>query len=289
MGLTDGTQYFFHVFATNSAGDGPVSNEDSATPETPVPPTPPATVPDAPMAIAGTPRPNLVVDWHWEIPDDNNGAQVTSYTFQWRLDGQPWSGNQTTGITTTYFTQTLPNATNGVQARVLAVNSVGNSPYVTSSVIAASALQPPPQQSHNFTATQTWAWPYDHAERAALVLTAEGGAPTRDMGSDIDLGAGAWTGACSDGTTLWFVDTNSTSATAYTASTSARNSAFDINLGSASWQGAASDGTTLWFIEFQTSVAHAFTASTRRAMSPLISACHRALLVRRQMARLSGL
>ena len=41
-GLTNGTDYDFRVRATNSVGNGPWSNEDSATPAAPVvPPTPP--------------------------------------------------------------------------------------------------------------------------------------------------------------------------------------------------------------------------------------------------------
>ena len=195
-GLTDGTDYDFQVYATNSAGDGPVSNEATATPVNPVPPPPPATVPDAPAAVTGVTRPGLVVVWEWDIPPDDGGAMITSYDHQWRYDGNAWSGNTTTGLETLYFSHTVANANNGVQARVRARNSEGAGGWRTSAVVAADALQPTPMQIHEFDSTQTWNWPYDHVDRASVVLTAESSAPTRDMGSDIDLGAGAWTGAC---------------------------------------------------------------------------------------------
>ena len=50
--LTDGTEYFFQVFATNSVGDGQPSNEDSATPVTPTPLVVP-TEPEAPTDLIG--------------------------------------------------------------------------------------------------------------------------------------------------------------------------------------------------------------------------------------------
>ena len=90
----------------------------------------------------------------------------------------------------------------------------------------------------------------------------------RDSSKDIDLGEGAWLGAASDGTTLWFIDSESDNAIAYVAATRARDSAKDISLGSNIWSAATCDGTTLWVLDRdpRTSVrevARAWTASTR--------------------------
>ena len=171
--LTDGTSYDFRVRAINSVGNGPQSNEASATPAAPVTP-PTATVPGSPDAISGTPRRPLIVDWTWDIPNDNGGEQITSYEFQWRFDGDGWSNaNLTTGLQVTFRSITIANANRGVQARARAVNSVGNSGWRTSTVITAADLDDEaglPTQRHRFTTSQTWNWPYDDLERAVAVL-----------------------------------------------------------------------------------------------------------------------
>ena len=262
--LTDGTEYFFRIRARNSIGNGPWSNETSATPVSPVVP-PTDTAPDAPAAITGTPRIALIVDWTWELPDDNGGQVIESYDFQWRYAGNNWSNaNLIVGLEVAYYRVTVANTNNGVQARVRASNSIGNSSWRTSGVIAASSLFDSPQQRHRFTSSQTWNWPYDDLERASVVLfgVAE---PMRNTSADISFIASNWVGATSDGTTLWFVNaiTDPDTAQAYTAATLARNSAFDIAIGSALWSGATSDGTTLWFLNNTIDTAQAYTAATR--------------------------
>ena len=69
--------------------------------------------------------------------------------------------------------------------------------------------------------------------------------PTRNSGRDISLGTEIWQGGVSDGTTLWFVNTDT--ARAYVAATGARDSGKDISLGTGTWQGGVSDYDTLWF------------------------------------------
>ena len=143
--LANGTQYFFQVYATNSVGDGPVSNESDATPSDAVPPPPASTVPDAPTNISSTPRVPLIVEWLWEVPDDNGGERIEDYDFQWRYDGDAWApANLTSGLESTYYRLTVANANNGVQARARARNSVGTSAWVTSVVLAAGSLLPGP-------------------------------------------------------------------------------------------------------------------------------------------------
>ena len=222
-------------------------------------------VPDAPASITGTPRRPLIVDYIWTIPPDDGGQPVLDYDFQWRYDNVGFSGNLTTGLTSTTRSITLANDNNGVQARVRARNSVGTGAWRTSSVIAASSILPSPQQRHRFTSSQTWNWPYDDLERATMELTgASGSGVTRDATKDINVSTGIL-GATSDGTTLWFIQIiqNDTNARAYTASTRVRDTTRDINLGTGSWNSAVSDGTTLWFVDNFSHEAIAHTASTQ--------------------------
>ncbi len=116
-GLTNGTKYFFKVTAVNGVGEGPVSNEASATP---------ATVPDAPsglFAVAG----NTQVVLNWDAPS-NGGSAITSYNI---YEGTSPGGEtflQGTGSTATTFT--LTGLTNGTTYyfQVTAVNGVGEGP-----------------------------------------------------------------------------------------------------------------------------------------------------------------
>ena len=126
--LDESTTYEARVAARNSIGNSFWSSETAATtPAEPVTPTPPAdTVPDAPTAIEGTLRQTLAglaVDWSW-VPADDGGAQITSFTLQWRYQGSGWSGNI---VTTARGCETieLPATVGVVEARVRAVNAIG--------------------------------------------------------------------------------------------------------------------------------------------------------------------
>ena len=263
--LTNGTEYDFRVRATNSAGDGAWSNEDSAEPVLPPPPPPADTVPDPPASAPdGTARRALNIDWTWDLVSDDGGAMVTSYDFQWRVAGAAWSGNVTT-TTEAYVRTTAPNTSNGIQGRVRATNSVGtSSTWSPTGTVAAGDLIPLPTQRHRFTSGQTWNWPYGASGRASVALFGILFA-TRNSAHDITLGDRSWNGGVSDGTTLWFIDqTNPDTAFAYNASTRARDATRDISLGSGDWVGGVSDGTTLWFINsISPDRAVAYTASTR--------------------------
>ena len=173
-GLTEGTTYYFRARASNSAGNGAYSPTASlerddleATPGTPT-------------SLAGTPRRPLIIDWTWEVPNSNGGQRIESYDHQWRYSGDAWSGN-TENTEGTYRRITVPNANNSVQARVRARNSVGQSSWSGTITVSSGDLLESPSQRHRFTSSQTWNWPYDDLERAAMVLqggtegTANGG------------------------------------------------------------------------------------------------------------------
>ena len=264
--LTDGTEYDFRVRATNSVGNGPNSEEASATPESPTPPPPADTAPDAPTNIEGTPRLPLIVDWTWELPNSNGGQRIEDYDFQWRYQGDSWSNaNLTSGLELSYMRITVADTSTGVQARVRASNSVGNSGWSGTVTVTSGDLLDSPTQRHRFTSSQTWTWPYDDLERATVTLF---GRDFIDSNSsrNIVLDNSNWQGGVSDGTTLWFIDTlpNPDMAVAYTAATRARDSSRDIALGNIGYVGGVSDGTTLWFITATNpDTAFAYNASTR--------------------------
>ena len=78
----------------------------------------------------------------------------------------------TSGLTSTTMSITVADATNDVQARVRAVNSVGTGAWITPTVTVDSGDLLPPivQQVFRFTTSQTWNWPYDDLERAVAVI-----------------------------------------------------------------------------------------------------------------------
>ena len=119
--LTNDTEYFFRVRATNRNGNGPWSNEAR---ETPVEPEPEATAPEqasAPVATAG----NTEISWVVQPPDDG-GSQITGY--QWRFrrvtnPAQSWT-MVNTGASNTLRRTGLING-QSYEAQVRATNSIG--------------------------------------------------------------------------------------------------------------------------------------------------------------------
>lgn len=70
-GLTNGTEYFVEVFATNSAGNGTASSPRFA--------AVPATTPSAPRSVAATAGENQA-SVTWTAPSSNGGSSITGYT-----------------------------------------------------------------------------------------------------------------------------------------------------------------------------------------------------------------
>ena len=125
--------------------------------------------------MTGTPRRPLIVDWTWELPDDNGGQRISSYDFQWRYSGDAWAAaNIVAGLETSYYRLSVANTNRGVQARVRASNSVGTSGWSGTATVSQSgdiaSESSVPTQRHRFTSSQTWVWPYDDLERAVALL-----------------------------------------------------------------------------------------------------------------------
>jgi parallel beta-helix repeat protein len=130
-GLTNGQTYYFKVSAINFMGEGPLSNERSATP---------ATVPSAPTLISSATNTGGVV-LVWAAPSSNGGAAITGYNV--------YRGTSSGGVTLliklgnvlTYTVSSL--STTHYYYQISAVNSVGEGPLSNAlypgSIPAASA------------------------------------------------------------------------------------------------------------------------------------------------------
>ena len=112
--LTNGTLYYFRVYATNLAGIGPFSNVVTVIP---------FTVPSAPTltAVPG----NGLVDLSWNAPV-NNGRDISSYVIQKSIDSMTWDFDSSTNATTRF--KRVSGLNNGItyKFRVYAINAAGN-------------------------------------------------------------------------------------------------------------------------------------------------------------------
>src|SRR5437016_6224102 len=70
--VTNGVTYYYKVSATNAIGEGPKSNEASATPSAP------ATPPGAPQALTATPA-DTTVSLTWSPPVSNGRSPLTNH------------------------------------------------------------------------------------------------------------------------------------------------------------------------------------------------------------------
>ncbi len=134
--LTNGTEYFVRVAASNDVGEGSPSATVSATP---------ATVPGRPGSV-GAERGDGTVTVSWGAPSDG-GSEVTGYKVQWRADGDQFDASVRQAVLGAgASSRSLSSLTNGTEyfVRVLAVNAVGDGPWSsTVSAVPARAAGPP--------------------------------------------------------------------------------------------------------------------------------------------------
>ncbi|MDD1768254.1 MAG: fibronectin type III domain-containing protein, partial [Methanomassiliicoccales archaeon] len=141
--VTNGQIYYYQVSAVNSLGEGPRSDEASATP---------ATIPSAPQnleALSGDSEVTLT----WSAPVSNGGAPIAAY----RIYRGATSGGESFLIAVgNVLTYVDPSVTNGqtYYYKVSAVNSVGEGPLsAEDSVVPATTPSAP--QSLQVTAGNT--------------------------------------------------------------------------------------------------------------------------------------
>src|SRR5205809_158605 len=135
-GLTNGVTYYYQVSALNNVGEGPKSNEASATP------TAPATPPGAPQGLGATAG-DATVTLTWSAPNSNGGSPITNYRIYRGTSSNGETLKATIGNVLTYTDTTV---TNGVTYyyQVSAVNAAGEGPRSNEASATPSPPPPPP-------------------------------------------------------------------------------------------------------------------------------------------------
>ncbi len=226
-GLVNGTEYGVRVRAQNSAGLGPNTPTEYATPVAPEEPEPEPEEPGAPQNLAVTPG-NMQLELRWDPPADNGGATITNYKIQHAVRGSAdWMDSGDSGTTTTFTVTGLVNGTEyGV--RVRAQNSAGLGPNTPSEY--ATPAEPPEEPDPD---PEVPGVPRNlSAEAGNAQLTVEWQAPAEDGGAQITgyeleyavRGSGNWMDAQHSGTETRFILRNLVNGTEYGVRVSATNS-----------------------------------------------------------------
>ena len=123
--VTDGGAAIFRAIVANGPGTGNAASPTTANQTVWENVSGTATAPDEPDRPVGIGS-DAVIEWGWRCPMDN-GAAISRFEFQWRRAGDEWP--TAIRITGTYYEVT--GLSNGVtyEARVRAVNTVGEGPW----------------------------------------------------------------------------------------------------------------------------------------------------------------
>ncbi len=206
-GLTNGQGYYYTISATNSAGEGMMSPETSATP---------ATTPSAPQTVTVNADDARVV-LTWAAPASTGGAAVTGYRVYRGTSAGGESLLATLGDVLTYADTAV---TNGITYyyEISAVNAAGEGP-VSSEVAGTPFTTPSAPQSllatpGNAQVVLTWSAP-----------TSTGGAAITGYRVLRGTSPGGETLLATLGTVPTFVDTGLTNGVTYYYEVSATNAA----------------------------------------------------------------
>jgi fibronectin type 3 domain-containing protein len=131
-GLTNGVAYYYRVTAVNSVGEGPASNEVSATPSS-------ATKPTAPLSLVATPS-GTGIHLTWNPPSSDGGSPITAYKIYRSTKSGAEVYYATVYGSVTYFDDNSVLKSKRYYYKVSAVNAVGESPLSNE----ASAVWPGP-------------------------------------------------------------------------------------------------------------------------------------------------
>src|SRR5207253_3373559 len=225
-GLTNGHTYYYKVSAVNAVGDGPLSNETSATP------TAPATKPGAPRNLQATPGDGHVT-LNWQAPSNDGGSPILLYTIYRGNSSGGESFLITVPLVTTYTDATV---TNGVTYyyQVSATNAIGEGPR--SSEVSVTPATPPgaPQglsaTPGDTTVSLTWSPPVSN-----------GGSPITHYKIYRGTTSGGETPRATIGNVLTYSDTSVTNGVMYFYQVSAVNS---VGEGALSGEVSATPATT---------------------------------------------
>jgi len=210
-GLTNGHTYYYKVSAVNAVGDGPLSNEASATP------TAPATKPGAPRNLQATPGDGQVT-LNWQPPSNDGGSPILLYTIYRGNSSGGESFLITVPLVTTYTDATV---TNGVTYyyKVSATNAIGEGPKSNEASATPSAPATPPGAPQGLSATPgdttvslTWSPP-----------SSNGGSPITNYKIYRSTTGGGETPQATIGNVLTYSDTAVTNGVTYYYEVSALN------------------------------------------------------------------
>src|SRR2546429_20374 len=217
--VTNGVTYSYQVSAVNNGGEGPRSNEASATPSAP---PPPPTPPSAPPNLAATGG-NAQVTLTWQAPASDGGSPITNYKIYRGLAPGSETLLTTVGNVLTY---TDSGVTNGgtYYYQVSAVNSPGEGAKSNEASATPNAppLPPtPPSAPQNLAAT---------GGSAQVTLTwqapaSNGGSPITNYRIYRGLSPGTETLLTTVGAVTSYTDTAVTNGVTYYYQVSAVNNA----------------------------------------------------------------
>src|SRR5436309_1925064 len=210
-GLTNGVTYYYQVSAVNNVGEGPRSNEASATP------TAPATPPGAPQGLGAT-ADDATVTLTWSSPSSNGGSPITKYRIYRSTTGGGETLQATIGNVLTYSDTSV---TNGVTYyyQVSAVSNVGEGPRSNEASATPTAPAGPPGAPQGLVAT---------AGDATVTLTwsapnSNGGSPITNYRIYRGTSSNGETLKATIGNVLTYTDTTVTNGVTYYYQVSAVN------------------------------------------------------------------